>query len=352
MKKIKKLLITTTTLFLGTSVFAYNPPAGGQNLLRISSPELLLGAKSSAGGPIFNVTPDSIVNNPALPAFNQRSSLELSGSMLFDSKDESDKSIGGAFGIGTTIANRWCVPTFLLQGVFVPYYDMNLGNSIDFTAGYSKDITDNVSVGLNLNVGLLWGYGSDWTASASLGAYYDYGDISFLKDVRFGAVLSNLGKMFTDTEVFGIDSETIEDYATSWPGLATLRMGTAATLVDKNNFQLGMSFDIATPTFQNVVFDAGLQMKIAEVIKVSTGWEFDVREFSNDAKNILPSIGVSFNFIFKSKSETLSKNGWDQSEVTTSLAWQKMYENVDAVSISAIVDLGLQDTQAPEIELW
>ncbi len=358
---MKKIIVAAASFAFSAGLFAYNPPAGGQNLLRITSPELLTGAKSAAGGPIFHVSSDSILNNPALPAFNQRNTLNAAGTLLFDSDDD-DHSIGGAFQLGLTTVSRWCVPTVLLQGVFVPYEHMQLGNSMNLTLGYSKDITDSVSVGLTGNVGLLWGYESDWTASLGLGAYYNYGDLGFLKNLRFGASLLNLGKMYTKTSVNGIETEevTAEDgskydvytEADTWPGIATLRTGAAASLIDAENFKMGLSLDLAYPGFQDLVFDAGLQFKLFKVLKLSSAWEFDLQEFRNDAKNILPSVGLSVNFIFKSENEALSNKGWEQSEVTVSTAWQRMYENVDAVSAGLEVDLGLRDTQAPEITLW
>lgn len=358
---MKKIIVAAASLFMSASLFAYNPPAGGQNSLRITSPELLTGAKSAAGGPLLHVTPDSILNNPALPGFNQRSTLTAGGTLLFDSADD-DHSLGGGFELGILLANRWCVPTAIIQGVFVPYEHMQLGSSMNLTLGYAKDITDSVSVGISGNVGLLWGFESDWTASAGLGAYWDYGDIKFLKNVRFGSAITNLGKMYTKTTVNGIKTKDITlpngtsaevyDEASMWPGIATLRIGSAATLVDAENFKLGVSADFAFPGFQDFVFDAGLQMQFFKIVKLSSSWEFDVQEFANDAKNILPSVGLSFNFIFKSNNEKLSSKGWEQSEVTTSAAWQRMYKNVDAVSAGIEVDLGLKDTQAPEITMW
>ncbi len=370
MKKMKKRIFTIAVLFSAAATFAYNPPAGGQNVLRVTSPELLTGAKSAAGGPLFNVTPSSILNNPALPAFNQRNTLDLAGTLFFDSKDD-NHSLGGAFELGLIKPTRWCVPSVLIQGVFVPYYDMQLGNSINLTLGYSKDITDTVSIGLTANVGLLWSFGTDWTASAGLGAYYNPGDIAFFKNVRFGAAITNLGKMYSKSEVLGIKAfESQGDWyedsfsnnfkklkedeeADKWPALATFRTGVAASLIDAENFKLGLSLDTAFPTFQNVVLDAGVNILIAKVFKISSAWEFDLREFKEDAKNLLPSVGVSFKFVFKSKDDSyLSRNGWGQSEVTASAAWQRMYKNVDAVSAGLLIDLGLEDTQPPEIMMW
>ena len=344
-----KKLIASAFFAAGAFVFAYNPPAGGQNLLRISSPELLTEGSSAAGGPLFSVSADSVVNNPAVTAFEQRTTLNLAGTMLFDSADESDKSVGGAFETGLLIPSKWCVSSFLVQGVFVPFYDMHLGNSFTFTADVAKDVTEKLSVGMSADLGIFYGYNSDWTAGVNLGAFYNFGEIAFLKNVRFGAVLLNLGKMLSDTDVLGITG----DKAADWPGIATPKAGVAATLLDKDNFEVGASADISSPAFNDFVFDTAVQIVIVDVVKLSSCWEYDAREFSEGSKNLMPSVGLSVQFKFKSKNVSLLANkGWEQSEMTVSGAWKQMYKNVNAVSAGAKVNLGLKDTQPPEIILW
>lgn len=344
-----KKIIASAVLCAGAALYAYNPPAGGQNLLRISSPELLSEGASAAGGALYSVSPDSVVNNPALTAFEQRAVLNLSGTMLFDSKDESDKSVGGAFEGGILLPSRWCVSSFLVQGVFVPFYDMHLGNSFNFTANVAKDVTDKLSVGVSAELGIFYGHNSDWRGGVNLGAFYDFGEAGFFKDIRFGAVLLNIGKQLGNTTVLGITGSE----ASEWPGIATPKIGAAATFFEQNNFKAGASLDFSFPSFQNFVCDAGLQLLFADVIKVSSSWEYDAREFSEGSKNILPSVGVSFQFKFNSKNGSLlAKKGWEQSEMTVSGAWKQLYKNVNAVSAGAKINLGLKDTQAPEIILW
>ena len=92
---------------------------------------------------------------------------------------------------------------------------------------------------------------------------------------------------------------------------------------------------------------------IDALIKVYSSWEFDTQEFANDSKNLMPSVGVSFKFIFNSaQGSYLSNKGWDQSDMTVSGAWKQMYKNVNAVSAGAVLNLGLADTKAPEITMW
>ncbi|MBQ0052562.1 MAG: hypothetical protein KBT11_10965, partial [Treponema sp.] len=67
---MKKLLGTVlASLVACAGLFAYNPPAGGQNVLRLTEPQLISGADSAAGGGLFGVTAASVVNNPALTAW-------------------------------------------------------------------------------------------------------------------------------------------------------------------------------------------------------------------------------------------------------------------------------------------
>lgn len=346
---IKKLLAVISAICAVSFVSAYNPPAGGQNLLRISSPELLTDGTSSAGGAFYNVSPDSVVNNPAVIAYEQRIVLNASGTLLFDGKDESDESLGGAFEAGILYPSRWGVASALMEGVFVPYYDMHLGNSINMNGCFAKDVNDRLSVGMSLDLGIFYGYDSDWRGGINMGAFYNFGELAIFKDLRFGASLLNIGKPFSNTEVASIK----DTYADNWPSTATPKMGAAGTLLNKKDFAVGATLDMALPGFQNLVIDAGVKLLIFNQITVSSSWEYDVKEFAEGHKNILPSVGVSFQFKFNSKDGSMLANkGWAQSEMTVSGAWKQMYENVNAVSAGAKLNLGLKDTQAPVIILW
>ncbi len=346
---MKKLLFAAAGLFASVSLFAYNPPAGGQNVLRLSSPFLLGGSASAAGGALYEVIPSSIVNNPALPAFEQRIVLDVGATMFNDSNDIDGKT-GSSFDAGLLIPGRYGVATFLAQGVFAPLIDMHLGKSVNFTGNVSKDITDYVSVGMNLNLGIFWGYESDWTASASFGAFWNYGDLAFMKNVRFGAALMNLGKMYSQTEVLGISGD---DYADMWPGLATPKVGMGATLFESGKFEIGASVDLSSPAFQDFVLNAGCNIQYAKFLKLSTGWEYDVREYAEGSRNVMPSVVLSFKFNFSSKDGSMLANkGWQESEMTVAAGWQQLYEDVNAYSAGAVLKLGMPDNEAPKITLW
>ena len=370
---MKKLLgATLATLLFSASLFAYNPPAGGQNVLRLTSPWLLTGAASAAGGPLFGITPASIVNNPALTAWEQRITLDVGATLFINSNTDDPydgNKVGEGFQGGLLIPSRWCVSTILFQGIWTEAFDMPISDSVNILGGLSKDITDQVSVGMTAHFGYLYGdfVDSDWTASAALGAYYNHGDIAFMQDVRFGVSLNNLGKMYSASEDSpgiktakdirdAVDSGTPAALSPSktslWPSIATLRTGVAATMLKTDAVALGLSLDFAFPGFQNFVTDVGLQLQIKDFLKISSAWEFDVQEFANDAKNLLPSVGISVKFVFRQNGSYMTKHGWEQSDMTVAAAWKQMYKEINAISAGAILNLGMADTKAPEITLW
>ena len=99
MKKI--FAVVAAVAVSSASLFAYNPPFGGEELFRLTNPEMLSGSSSSAaGGPAFNVIPASITYNPALPAGSEILTFDVSGTLFANlDKEDGDKSAGGAFEI-------------------------------------------------------------------------------------------------------------------------------------------------------------------------------------------------------------------------------------------------------------
>ena len=99
---MKRIIFAFVAALTASSLFAYNPPFAGEDLYRLASPDLMTGAASASGGPLFSVTALSSAYNPALTALSQRINLDLSGTMLFntnknDLEQSADSSVGGAF---------------------------------------------------------------------------------------------------------------------------------------------------------------------------------------------------------------------------------------------------------------
>ena len=357
---MKKVLSALAALIVASSLFAYNPPTGSEDLNRFSSPELLSGGRSTAGGSLYYVTPSTIVNNPALPALEQRVMIDLGYTALIDNDDLSDKSYGNAVQIGTSMPSRYGVTTLLAQWITAPFYDMNLGHAVDLRGNFSKEITDELLFGASVDLGIVYDEKNDWKAGIDLGFLYNFGQVAFMKDCRVGFAAINIGKPYSGSDLVGMKGDSHDltdedlDEASMYPGLATLRFGVASTLFDTGAFKGGFSADLSVPTFQNGIVDLGFQTSYNEIIRLNVAWNANIRELVEGKESVnLPSIGLSFKFAFKSSKLAAGNADWGQSEMTVATAWQQLYGgNVQAVSGGALLKLGTYDDQPPEIDLW
>ena len=159
----KKLLCVAVALCAMASIFAYNPPFAGEDVYRLTSPQLLAGGASATGGPVFVVIPASITYNPALTALEQRVILNLSGDFIFDTNAADGHSeAGGGFQLGLSIPTKFLVFSGTVQGLFCRNPALDVGNSIAAHFGISKDVTEKVFLGMNLYTGFYFGNGSDF----------------------------------------------------------------------------------------------------------------------------------------------------------------------------------------------
>ncbi|MBO4639344.1 MAG: hypothetical protein J5710_06270 [Treponema sp.] len=348
---MKKFFSAAAVLvFVLSAVNAYNPPVYGDNLYELSSPRQLANGSSVVGGGLFYASPESIAVNPALTAKEQRIDLNLANTSLFSSNETNDSRYGNAFQAGLLIPFKRFVFSGYGNLTTVTFNEMNLGNSFNMKFGLAKEITDRLTVGANLNSGIFWWKSAtDWDLSANLGFVYTYGNLGFLKDFRYGVSILNLGKNFGNTTLPGIDGGE----ASSLPSIATLKLGTAGTLVQNDIIKLGFSFDFTVPAFQNLITDMGLQFAVKDMLFISVSEKFNIRELANGVKNIMPSVGLTFRFTFDVKNnDYLQKNGWSQSEMSANVAWRQFNETVNAASYGVDVNLGLKDVNPPVIQLW
>ena len=345
--KNKTVNAAAAFMLLSCAVFAYNPPPGGDALYSFTSPFMLSAERSSAGGPLYHVHPGHTGVNPALPADEQRIVIDAAYTALIASAQ--NKTYGQAFNIGGMIPSRYGVFTGVMQGAFVPLSDMLLKNSFTARVSYSKDITDWLYVGL----GAYGAFGDDWAAGADIGILYlpeKIGALPFIRKPRFAFSLTGMGKNFKPATI-GLDGSA--NKITSFPSVFTPHFGFAGTLFEIKYLSGGLSLDLSFPTFQNLVFDAGLQFLIADTVRLSTGWQCNVREALAKKNSWYPSVSLSVKFGFTSTDESiLSKKGWQQSEMIVSAAYRPLHAGIHAASGGAALYFGLKDTAAPEITLW
>jgi len=341
--RFKRCAVSAAFVLLGARAFAYNPPLWGENLFRNGHADLTSQAASAAGGAFFSSTPQSIAVNPALMSPVQRVSVDAGYTGVFF-----DGGSGSGLQAGLALPSRWGVASFALQGVFMD--DAGLGNTFTARAAFSKDVTDKLYVG----AGVFGGAGNvGWTAGADAGFVYRLGALGALSDARIGAALTNLGITYLSEDAPGISGWE----SGRFPGMFTPRAGFAAVFLDTAGVDAAFSADLSLPFWQNAVFEAGLQARIADIIVIAAGWQLNALEAAESVASLMPSVGVSVKFrVNTGRSEFMSSKGWDTSDFVTSGAWRqlKIYGDESAQQISAGItaNFGLRDTEGPAIGVW
>ncbi len=343
---LRKTILIFVMICMCFSIYAYNQTANGNNLFEFTSPRLISSASSVTGGGLKGITSASTVVNPALTAGEQRWTLDLDYSAFIGTSPES--SYGQGMQIGFIMPSRFGVGTVVLQGLFLDKTpQLNLGNIFTIRSSFAKDITDELYFG----VGLYGGFGADWALAGDIGFWYNIKQIKwlpFLKDARWAVSVTGLGKSY-QKEILALNGESTSDY----PMPFTPRVGVAGNLFDVKNFSGGISLDLSFPTFQNVVFNAGLEFMIANMIRISTGWKADLKEILAEKTALLPTAGISFKFNFSGSEDSfLAKKGWQKSEAEVSGAYKYFENDLHLASGGMTLRLGQKDTVAPEIILW
>lgn len=355
-ESMKNMLACIVLCVCCAGLFAYNPPYGGEELFRLTNPELMRGAASAAGGPDFTVVPSSITYNPALSAGEQRVGIDLSGTAFFNNDKiriegaKSDKSVGGGFQAGMIIPTRWSVFSFTTSALFADFYGMDVRKTAIVHAGVAKELTDRLCVGGNIYTGFYMGSGADFSIGADLGALYKMEDFGIFQSPRLGFSLLNMGKP-ADYDTLGIDDDAS---SSPYPSIFTPRASFAATLFRAKKWTGGFSADAAFPAFQNCIADLGFGVDYNNFVRLSAAWQANIREIAEGGMDGLSSFSVGASFRIGITSKTISEKNadWERSEIVPAVATQSLYSGIQAVSFGAKLDLGLKDTEAPEIYMW
>lgn len=370
---MKRLLsIGVMTLLMVVSLYAYNAPVGGETLFNLSSPTVLTNASSAAGGSIYLPTFTSIAFNPALSAREQRIQLGVGFTGLFGTGSD-DRIFNAAFDVGMLVPTKYLVAAGFVNGVFLKNSDMSLGNSINIRVGVSKEVSEHISVGANIYGGALWGIGNDWSLGADVGFFYRWLKVGLLKDFRLGVSLLNLGKNYTsynksmrrayknkikrgedvdDWEAYRVIPLDIDDKPEQFPTVLTVRAGIASTFLQLKSFQMGFSFDISTPLFQDAIFDVGLQAAIKDMFFISVAEKIDILELKEGHYGCLPAIGFGVKFKFHAKGKYFEEHDWSENEMLINAAWQQKYNNLQTASLGMLIYVGQLDKTGPNIQLW
>jgi len=347
MKKLLCFLSLIPALSAG-GIFAENVFNGAENINLYGSPRLTAASNSAAGGPLFSAASYSLISNPALTAALQCPVADFGVAVPVNI--ETTKT-GAALQLGASFPTRRGVFTGVVQGDFLgdilAYSNIVLGH-----LGFSRDVTENFYLGLSLSGGALFGGTRDITdfyITAGVGAWYRIREFPALKDgpylknLRFGLALQNMGKTFTEDYRFG-----------GFPGgFFSPKAGAAVNIYDSEKFKTGFSVDVALPAlFTNFAMGMGLQAEIAGFIFISAGWDFNIAEVAESGGVNFPYAGIGLKFSLNtSGTELLSRRGFNQTDINADMLWQALDSETMLFSAGAGAKFGVEDAVPPEIRL-
>jgi hypothetical protein len=334
-------------LIVAAEAAAYDPPQGAEDFLQFGN--AIFSGESPAGGGIFN--PGSWTNeqNPALAAGNQRVAADLGYTALIGKKFNGNLSLGTGLRLGVLVPSRYGVFSGSLSGIFGCPEKSGLGDNAVLRGSFAKDISETFYTGASLYTGVQTKHGhhaGDFALVLDLGAFFKLGNLGFLKDMRLGFGLANLGKTFKND--YGIES------GKGWfPGYVTPKIGFAATLLKREKVTLGFSSGLSVPSFQNLMVNLGLDALIVKHVTISAGWEVNVRETKAQKTLRYPYLGIRLSFEADTgKSSFMAGQGWSRSDFTAGLLYHNLGKDMTALSAGAAANFGMEDTTPPEVKLW
>jgi hypothetical protein len=347
---MRKILALCLGLFPLWMAAAYNPPFGAESYTFLGQQALQAGAASPAGSGVFSTGPWSVQLNPALTGGNQRFSLDAGYTALIDSSGGTQMGSGAL--LGFLAPSRWGVFSLSVQGLFNTPDSLSMDNSLNFRAGFARDISDSFYTGLSVFCGFP-AAGGDFAAAFDLGVFFRLNDILFLKQPRAGFVLANIGK--TLTAVYDANGRGIygADETGHYPGLLTPKAGFAATLFQNAAAEIGFSAGLAFPSFQNLVAEAGVEARLGGPFTLSAGYQVNLREQDAGFSPQLPFLTLKYTFAANTgKAGFLADRGWQQSDFTAAALWRNIGNDLTLLSLGGSANFGARDEDGPEITIW
>jgi len=310
---------------IGVAAFAqYNPPPGSSVLPDLYSPQFLGWGASTVG----QVSPASDILNPAASGAKQRLTFDLSGLVLFGTVP-AEQGLNLILNAGAT----WPTKAGVLSGSFhlmsADFPSLRLGNIYDLHLSFAKDLYPTLLVGLGLGAQ----FGLDWGLGVDLGFVHLPGDVGFMKDLRWGIAVRNLGKGFVPVSGY-----------TAIPEPFTPALGLAFDLVQTPKLVWSVHSDLSMPSFQNFRLAAGTELGFADRAFLDLGTGFDLHEMlAGGGRGIPISFGLSLKFGTSVRQ--------DKSELTTTVAAAPLQNGIWAAGFGANLPIGMRDKNPPAIEL-
>ena len=245
----------------------------------------------------------------------------------------------GAINLGAIFPTKYAVFGGSLHFLRSPFKSFPVETSFGGNFNAAKEIYPGMNLGLGLNIG--YNTVNAFTISGDLGFRYNMGDLGPLENFTWAFTARSLGKSMIPpmlTPAAGVSFDF-------------LRLKGAEGKADP--LRLSVAADLMAPTFQNLAAKLGLSILVADMVKVSAGTQFNLKE-SLDGKgpSPIPSIGVGVIRKLRSGGSriiggTLPTDG----ELDVNLAAKPLYDGIWAMGGGVTWTVGMADKNPPVIKV-
>lgn len=318
----------------------YRPPDGAEDLYDLFSPLMLSEGAHAAGGE----GPQSDIYNPATSALIQRTTLDVSYFALtgFGSPTAGGGWAGHVANVGVIVPTRAGVFSGSAHFLTSALSGLPWGTAGAIHASAAKELYPGWLIGAGVRVVVGGTDRFDVGASVDLGVVQEAGDVGFMKGLRWGVALQQLGKWYSPLQGFG-----------ALPAPFTPVGGISFAVVDTEWFDLGLSASLGFPSFQNVRANIGARIELFDRIGIHGGWKIDLMQLLDAqiaTRSLIPSFGISGRFVTNLGDDGFAAaRGWTQSEVKTRVSAAPLYNDVWAIGGGFNAPLGIIDTTGPAI---
>ncbi|MBB6478459.1 FlgD immunoglobulin-like domain containing protein [Spirochaeta isovalerica] len=338
---MKRIAALVCSIIWVSALFGQSVHSSGDNVFNLYSIQNL-------GGGVHIVdmdTPHNTMYNPAAAAGFQRITADINYINLQGLGTVA--GAGHAVNAGVSFPTKYGVLTGSLRWIGtnrIVGSTMDYGNVFAGNFTFSKEIYSDFYLGAGINVSAGWDAGvstsADWGLGLNLGFLHLPGQIAFMKNFRWGASLTNMGKGFGDASA---------GYDRAIPGNFTLGAGAGFDIFDQENFRWSVSGDLRAPTFTDLKLDLGTDILIAGIVNVETSSSFSLRDaIAGEATTLIPSVGVSVKIPLggKEKADLLGS-----SEMNINAAAAPLYDGLWAFGGGLTIPFGVLDDNPPELEV-
>lgn len=285
-------------------------------------------------------SPQADAVNPAASALTQRVTLDLSYFAIAGSDDGVSGLQGNAVNLGATLPTKLGVFSFSSHFLDSDFPGYSADTDLTLKGSFAKELYPGISTGIGLGFGLSGSGG--FSTVMDLGLIQELGSRGFIKDLRWGGALKNIGYTSIDDD--------------SYPDPFTPLVGARALLYQGDSFGFALNTELGFPGFSNTRLALGGEFNIGQVLTIHAGTRMDFNQLDDgDTAQMIPSVGIVFNFTtdFSDKNDFLglSERGWDQSEVRPSFTVAPVIEDVWAIGGGVNIPLGVIDKKPPEIDI-